>query len=222
MKILYQILDIADDAIYFSLAVVALFGVFTVIMVLRRIAQKRFARQEQADQFLDEVRGSLQAGNFNYITDELCDSPAYWNKAVPQLILVAMANRSLSSNKMRRLLAERFETDVLADLEYRTGWIATVVKTAPMLGPLGTVIGMINAFETIAGSGKTGVDPSDLAADIGVALFTTALGLTVAIPLVIMGAAVHVKIGKLQDSVQQQLGFFLDDIDATRPDDGGS
>ena len=91
-----------------------------------------------------------------------------------------------------------------------------------MLGLLGTVIGMINAFETIAGSGKTGVKPSELAADIGVALFTTALGLTVAIPLVIMGAAVHVRIGKLQDNVQQQLGLFLDDLDATRPDDKGA
>ena len=114
------------------------------------------------------------------------------------------------------------QPDVLADLEYRAGWISTVVKSSPMLGLLGTVIGMINAFQTIAGSGKTGVDPSALADDIGVALFTTALGLTVAIPLVIMAAMVNVRIGKLSDGVQQQIGRFVDELDESRTGDGGS
>ena len=119
-------------------------------------------------------------------------------------------------------MAERFETDVLADLEYRAGWIATVVKSAPMLGLLGTVIGMINAFQTIAGSGKQGVDPSALADDIGVALFTTAIGLTVAIPMTVLGAMVSVRIGKLSDGVQEQVGRFVDDLDAIRASGKGA
>ena len=56
--------------------------------------------------------------------------------------------------------------EILADLEYRTSWIATIVKSAPMLGLLGTVIGMISAFQDIAAMKQTGMDPSALAAPI--------------------------------------------------------
>ena len=89
-------------------------------------------------------------------------------------------------------------------------------------GLLGTVIGMINAFQTIAGSGKQGVDPSALADDIGVALFTTASGLTVAIPMTVLGAMVSVRIGKLSDGVQEQVGRFEDDLDAIRASGKGA
>src|SRR5262249_22966429 len=111
-------------------------------------------------------------------------------------------------------LAERFEQDVLSDLENRVAWINTVVKTAPMLGLQGTVLGMIAAFAKIASAGKAGVDPTALANDISFALFTTAIGLMVAIPLVMALASIHVRQGKLQDSVQYMLSTFLEDFDA--------
>ena len=215
MEVIYDVLEVADKVIYAMLAVTALFGVFTVIMVTRRIAQKRFSRAAQADSFLEEVRDNLRAGNTEAVVT-LCDSPGNWSKAVPNLVYLAIENLDRPPNKIRRLLAERFETEVLADLEYRAGWIATVIKSAPMLGLLGTVVGMINAFRTIAGSGAGGVKPEALADDIGVALFTTAIGLTVAIPMVVLGAMVAVRIGKLSDGVQEQIGRFVDDLDAIR------
>ena len=221
MEVLYQVLEVADKVIYGALAVTALFGVFTVIMVTRRISQKRFSKAAQADAFLNDVRDNLSSGNAEAVV-ELCDSPGYWSKAVPNLVHYAVENLHRPPNKVRRMLAERFETEVLADLEYRAGWIATVIKSAPMLGLLGTVIGMINAFQTIAGSGKQGVDPSELADDIGVALFTTAIGLTVALPMVVLGAMVAVRIGKLSDGVQEQIGRFVDDLDAIRADGKGA
>ena len=221
MEVLYQVLEVADKVIYGALAVTALFGVFTVIMVTRRISQKRFSKAAQADAFLNDVRDNLSSGNAEAVV-ELCDSPGYWSKAVPNLVHYAVENLHRPPNKVRRMLAERFETEVLADLEYRAGWIATVIKSAPMLGLLGTVVGMINAFQTIAGSGKSGVDPSLLADDIGVALFTTAIGLTVALPMVVLGAMVAVRIGKLSDGVQEQVGRFVDDLDAIRADGKGA
>jgi biopolymer transport protein ExbB len=60
---------------------------------------------------------------------------------------------------------------------------------------------------------ETGGVSKQLAADISFALFTTALGLAVAIPLVMAGNMIHVRIGKLQDSVQQNVGAFLDDLE---------
>lgn len=59
--------------------------------------------------------------------------------------------------------------------------LATIANVAPMLGFLGTVIGMILAFEAIEIAGQ--VDPTLVAGGIKVALITTAAGLTVAVPV---------------------------------------
>lgn len=215
-----QILNLAGYAIYTAMGLAALYGAFCVILLLKRITQKRFASVAASDAFFDEVQGHLQKKDFDGAA-ALCDSPAYWSKAVPQLMLIALQNRHLSLQKMRRLLGEKFEREILADLEYRTSWISTIVKSAPMLGLLGTVIGMINAFGKLAGGGATGVDPSMLANDISFALFTTALGLSVAIPLVLAGNMIHVRMGKMQDSVQEDLGGFLDDLQTVSAESGG-
>lgn len=215
------ILEFSGNAIYASMALCAIYGVFKVVQLMRRVAQKRFSSEAQAEEFLEDVRAELARGNFEAVL-EMCDSPEYWSKAVPQLVLVAIANKDKSPAKLKRMLAEQFEREILADLDYGTSWVATIVKTAPMLGLLGTVVGMILAFQTIAASSESGgTNPADLAEKIGIALFTTAIGLTIAIPLVLLGAMVNVRIGKLQDSVQQHLGEFLEDFEAIRLREAG-
>jgi len=59
--------------------------------------------------------------------------------------------------------------------------LETSVQAAPMLGLLGTVLGMIAAFNEMSQSGGA-VDPTELAGGIWIALSTTAIGLTIAIP----------------------------------------
>lgn len=210
---LTQILGWIGNGIYAAMAGVALYGVFTVILLARRISQKRFSGHAAAEEFLDGVRDSMSNQNYEEAAD-LCDSPNYWAKAIPQLIMVGLANRQRPTNKIRKTMGEHFDREIQADLEYRMSWINTVVKTAPMLGLLGTVTGMIQAFGKIAAASKGGTDPSALAGDISFALFTTAMGLIIAIPLVMGGAWINVRIGKLQDEVQQYLGVFLEDLEA--------
>lgn len=60
--------------------------------------------------------------------------------------------------------------------------VIIVATLEPMLGLFGTVWGMMGAFDTIAAAGELG-NPSLLAADIGVALVTTVVGLAIAIPM---------------------------------------
>ncbi|MEP3428337.1 MAG: MotA/TolQ/ExbB proton channel family protein [Roseibium sp.] len=57
-----------------------------------------------------------------------------------------------------------------------------IAQTAPLIGLLGTVLGMIEAFQAMQGAGAA-VDPSVLAGGIWVALMTTAVGLSIAIPV---------------------------------------
>lgn len=209
------LIDIANNSVYPAQGLVAVYGVFCVILVFRRIRQKQFGSQQAADRFLEEVGERLKQKRFDEVA-QLCDTPPYWSQAVPQLILVALANADRDLGALRRLLAEKFERDVLADIEYRMSWINTVIKSEPMLGLLGTVLGMISAFGKIAGSGRTGVDPQQLADDISFALWTTAIGLIIAIPLILLMSAIHVRLGRLQDSVQYNLGRFLEDFEAAR------
>jgi len=210
------LIDLANSAIYPLQGLMALFGAYCVIFVFQRIRTKQFARPAAGEQFLAEVQSLLQQKNYDGIA-QLCDSPPYWSKAVPQLLLVALSLHTRDAGTRRRLLAEKFERDVLADLEYRMSWVNTVVKSAPMLGLLGTVLGMISAFAKIAVTTKGGNDPTMLANDISFALVTTAVGLMIAIPLVLAQAAINVRLGRLQDSVQHYLGDFLDHFDRHAP-----
>ena len=209
--------DFMSNLIYPLQGITAIYGMFLTILVFRRIGQKRFRNQAAADDFVNQVTERLQAKQFDGAV-ELCDSPPYWSKAVPQLTLIALANRNQPISKLRQLLGETFEREVLADLDYQMSWVNTVVKTAPMLGLQGTVLGMIAAFGKIASSQRTGVDPKTLATDISFALITTAVGLMIAIPLVMCMASMSVRIGRLTDSVQHQIGRVLDSLEAaTKP-----
>ena len=66
-------------------------------------------------------------------------------------------------------------------LHQKIGWLALIANVAPMMGLLGTVGGMIKAFNVIASSGGQ-ANPAELANGISEALLTTMLGLIVAIP----------------------------------------
>ena len=200
------------DGVYITQALIALFGVYLLIVMLRQLAKKRFRSRAAAARFLGELRTQLQERSVDGVA-EICDSPAYWSKAVPQLILVALQNPQLSPTKLRRHLGETFEREVLSDFDFRQSWLATIVRAAPMLGLLGTVLALIAAFEKIAGMQQAGTDPSALAGDIGHALLTTAFGLAIAIPLTLAGNMLHVRIGMLQVAVQHQLGEFLEMYD---------
>ncbi len=206
------IFGIISNGIYIALAAVAIHGVYMAILCFRIVSQKRYSDAAAAD-FLDTSREYLERRDFEGLI-ELCDSPPYWKKALPQMVSIALLNRDRPMNKLRALLAERFDRDILAELEYKMSWLNTAVKSAPMLGLLGTVTGMIQAFGKIADKQQSGGDPSGLANEISFALFTTAVGLIIAIPLVMLGAAIHIRMSRLQSSVQSGLTEFLEDLDA--------
>jgi biopolymer transport protein ExbB len=69
-------------------------------------------------------------------------------------------------------------------LERNLGFIGTMGNTAPLIGLLGTVWGIMRAFHDMARTGSAG--PSVVAAGVAEALFTTAAGLVVAVPAVLI------------------------------------
>jgi len=70
----------------------------------------------------------------------------------------------------------------LTRLRQRIGYLGFVGTIAPMLGLLGTVLGMISSFQVL-GVDRSAADPGELALGISEALVTTTLGLIIAIPV---------------------------------------
>lgn len=189
---------------YVALALVAFWGAFCVVMLIRRVRLVRFVSEQQQEEFLTQIEDLLSRGEYSAAI-EMCEQDS---RALPQLVRVALLNRRLGLSRLRTLLVERFQRDVLADLEYRLSWIYTVIKSAPMLGLFGTVLGMMGAFAKLSGGEK--VDPTRLADDISLALVTTAIGLAIAIPLVLCTASANVQIRRLEDFVSSGLNRVLD------------
>lgn len=108
--------------------------------------------------------------------------------SVEKVALVAM--RGLTDNTVdKTLLKEELNRIATLKLEQLRSYLRpleVIATLSPLLGLLGTVIGMIMAFQQMAAAGNQ-VDPSVLSGGIWQALLTTAVGLTVAIPVV----AVH-------------------------------
>jgi biopolymer transport protein ExbB len=69
-------------------------------------------------------------------------------------------------------------------LDHRLSYMALIGTISPMFGLLGTVQGMIGAFETLATTNSGAPDPQELAGNISLALFTTLVGLMIAIPAI--------------------------------------
>lgn len=199
-----SLFDIISTATYGALAAVALWGLFCIAVVWTRVGQKRFKTEDEQDAFLDDVNGMMSAGDFEGVT-EYCQGD---QRALPQIIHMACEHREMGYKKARQYVMDRFQRDVMNDIEYRLSWVSTVIKSAPMIGLFGTVFGMMGAFNTLA-SATEGVEPAALASDINIALRTTACGLAIAIPLMILVSSVNIRIAKMEDLVGAGLGRFM-------------
>ena len=107
----------------------------------------------------------------------------------------------------KRELARRAEA-VSADLRRGMSLLASVGSVAPFVGLLGTVVGIIAAFEGIAKEGSGGLGA--VSAGIAEALIVTALGLVVAIPSVLAFNFLSTRADNLLLALEQSRGEFLD------------
>ncbi|MGI9286209.1 MAG: MotA/TolQ/ExbB proton channel family protein [Pseudomonadales bacterium] len=98
--------------------------------------------------------------------------------------------------------------EALPRLEKRTPYLATLANIATLLGLLGTIIGLIAAFTAVANA-----DPAEkatlLSQSISVAMNTTAFGLMVAIPLLLLHAFLQSKTTEIVDSLEMAGVKFL-------------
>ena len=185
--------DLLAGAVYLGIAILAVWGAYCCITVWRRIGQLHFKSEDEQDAFLDAIQESFQKGEISDI-EEVCSDDI---RAVPQMTLLAMNHRQKTPTRLKMILVERFQRDILFELDMNLSWVQTIIKAAPMVGLMGTVVGMMSAFGNLSAASEVSADR--LASDIMFALVTTAMGLSIAIPLVLASASISNRIGRLED-----------------------
>lgn len=100
-----------------------------------------------------------------------------------KILTVVLHNRGADRLKLKTLAEEIGGREAVA-LQRYLGLLGTISNIAPLLGLLGTVLGMIEAFNVIATVGVG--TPMTLGGGISEALITTAAGLTVAVPMILL------------------------------------
>lgn len=175
-----------------------------------------------------------------YLTRVSAKNRSLWNEIVPMLSqgnfrqVVQITSKSESAighilnYGLARIQAARRRDDiekameeslmeVVPKLEKRTHYLATFANLATLLGLLGTVIGLINAFSAVAV-----VNPAEkanlLSASISVAMNCTAFGLMTAVPLLFIHALLQTKTTELIDSLEMASVKFLNAVTERRPD----
>jgi len=199
--------------VYPLLGYLILMGTFYSVLLFRRVKQKRFASLDASREFLETIRGNLKADKYDDAL-KVCETPALWRIAVPQLVALAIKNRKEPLARIKRDMVVKFESDIIANLDRYLSYIFTYTRMGPLAGLLGTVVSMIAAFARMGEAGEgTKVDPGTLASDISLALWATAIGLIVATPLTLVGNMLNVRIRTMEDESQEALGRFMEDFE---------
>jgi biopolymer transport protein ExbB len=100
---------------------------------------------------------------------------------------------------------------ISSDLRRGLSVLASVGSVAPFVGLLGTVVGIISAFQSIASTGSGGLGA--VSAGISEALIETALGLVVAIPAVLCFNYLTGRIGLVEQALERSSGELLDEME---------
>ncbi len=136
-------------------------------------------RRGDPSQALQEARERLRAGKLKEAAWRCSVTPHPAGAVAAQMINGAHLDADAQEEALQIALSEQ-----RLQLERNLGVLGTMGNTAPLIGLLGTVWGIMRAFHDLARTGSAG--PSVVAAGVAEALLTTAAGLLVAVPSVML------------------------------------
>jgi len=158
-----------------ALFIASMIATATTIFKVVQFRQEGVGRHRTAEMALSKWNAGKK--------QEAYDIAASSNSPLAKAASKAMHSLAYAPNDVDLAREQAFHVsrDILNRLARHLRVLESVVQAAPMMGLLGTVLGMIDAFGELA-KGDGAVDPTQLAGGIWVALSTTAFGLTIAIP----------------------------------------
>ncbi|MBI4342308.1 MAG: MotA/TolQ/ExbB proton channel family protein [Candidatus Omnitrophica bacterium] len=134
------------------------------------------------DRFFDQLRSTV-AGHHWKEAQALCEA---WEGPVARVTLAGLAVRESSAPEIDEAMEEAAHEE-MPRVERHLRWLSTLAQVSTLLGLLGTVTGLVRAFQVIQSKSTGGnpVSPGDLAGGVWEALITTVAGLIVAIPTIL-------------------------------------
>ncbi len=176
--------ELTDTFEVISRGGILMFPIMLCSIVALAIAIERFFSLRRASidtrEFMDTMRQVLRQNRVQEAI-EICDET---DAPVARIMKAGILKHNRSKDDIREAIEDAGHLEI-PRLERYMSALATCANIAPLLGLLGTVSGMIKAFAQIQNK-KGQVNPSDLAEGISNALVTTAAGLTVAIPTLVI------------------------------------
>jgi biopolymer transport protein ExbB len=196
MDFFYSIVGFFLSGGIFMYPILLVFAVGVAIAVERYITLTVVTNKNQA--VWDEVQPMLSNGEF----DQAREATSNDESTISQVLNMGL---SLQGAVRRRedieIAMEESMMEIVPRLEKRTPYVALASSIATLLGLLGTIMGLIQAFTAVANANPA--EKADLlSASISVAMNTTAFGLMVAIPLLITHAILTSKTGDIVDSLE--------------------
>ncbi len=153
---------------------IAVAGVLALAIFLERVVSLRGERVAP-ERLVKAVKELAKDGKYSE-AGVLCEQD---RSAVSVVLLAGVRHAGKSRERLKELMEESGKS-VAAELERYVNALGTIAAICPLMGLLGTVLGMITVFQKITSQGVG--DPRILASGIWEALLTTAAGLTIAIP----------------------------------------
>jgi len=180
----------------FMYPILIVFAIGVAIATERYI--KLVAIRNQNRKVWSEIHPVLAEGNFDQARGILKED----NSAIGGLLNMGLSRQgSVRRRDDIEIAMEESMMEIIPQLEKRTPYVALFSNIATLLGLLGTIMGLIEAFTAVANA-----DPAEkadlLSASISVAMNTTAFGLMVAIPLLIVHANLTSKTTEIVDSLE--------------------
>ena len=196
MDFFYSIVGFFSSGGVFMYPILLVFAFGVAIAIERYVTLTMVTSQNQA--VWDKVQPLLASGEF----DEAREMTSNDESTISKVLNMGL---SLQGAVRRRedieIAMEESMMEIVPRLEKRTPYVALASSIATLLGLLGTIMGLIQAFTAVANANPA--EKADLlSASISVAMNTTAFGLMVAIPLLITHAILTSKTGDIVDSLE--------------------
>jgi len=196
MDLFYSIVAFFGSGGLFMYPILLVFAVGAAIAAERYITLTLVTNKNRL--IWDKVQPLLAEGEF----DAARELTSKDESTISQVLNMGL---SLQGAVRRRedieIAMEESMMEIVPRLEKRTGYVALASSIATLLGLLGTIMGLIQAFTAVANANPA--EKADLlSASISVAMNTTAFGLMVAIPLLIVHAILTSKTGDIVDSLE--------------------
>lgn len=157
-----------------------------------------------ANKFMIEIRKLVKAGRYRQAI-ELCEAAG--DKALAQVVVSGLRKVAYSEQIDFRSIQNSVDEgtlEVIPRLQERTGFLSMIGNVATLIGLMGTIYGLILAFDAVSQAGYDAAQKSAfLAAGISTAMNTTLLGLMIAVPSIMVYTVLHNKTNKIIDEIDE-------------------